>query len=312
MSGIDEQEIQEIITRVKGRLDAAGSVRPGAALHARTELDEISDLELGDGIFRTIDEAVAAARRAFREYQRLGLGGRKAVVDSIRAAMLEESERLAHMAHQETGLGRPDDKVIKNRLVAAKTPGPEDLEPMAVTGDAGMMVTEWAPFGVIGAITPTTNPTSTIINNTIAVVSAGNACVFNVHPNAKKVSAENIRLLNRAIVSAGGPPNLVTAIPTPTIASAQELMQHPDVPVLLVTGGPGVVREALRTDKRAIAAGPGNPPAVVDETADIQNAARSIVLGASLDNNVICVDENTTIVVEMPLVAEQGIARLIL
>ena len=298
MSANNEQEIQAIIARVKGRLDAAGSVRPGAGLHAQTELDAISDIELGDGIFRTIDEAVAASSRAFRQYQRLGLGGRKAVVDSIRAAMLEESERLAHMAHQETGLGRADDKVIKNRLVAAKTPGPEDLDPMAVTGDAGMMVTEWAPFGVIGAITPTTNPTSTIINNAIAVVSAGNACVFNVHPNAKKVSAENIRLLNRAIVGAGGPPNLVTAIPTPTIASAQELMQHPDVPVLLVTGGPAVVREALKTNKRAIAAGPGNPPAVVDETADVRNAARSIVLGASFDNNVICVDEKTTIVVE--------------
>ncbi len=296
MSSIDEGEIQAIIERVRGRLDAAGA--SGAGLHARTELDEIKDVELGDGIFRTIDEAVAAANRAFREYQRLGLGGRFAIVASIRAAMLAEAERLAHMAHQETGLGRAEDKVIKNRLVAAKTPGPEDLEPTVVTGDAGMMMTEWAPFGVIGAITPTTNPTSTIINNTISVVSAGNACVFNVHPNAKKVSAENIRLLNRAIVAAGGPPNLVTAVPTPTIASAQELMHHADVRVLLVTGGPAVVREALKTDKRAIAAGPGNPPAVVDETADIRNAARSIVQGASFDNNVICTDEKTTIVVE--------------
>ena len=183
-------------------------------------------------------------------------------------------------------------------LVRKNQASPEDLEPLAVTGDAGMMVTEFAPFGVVGAITPTTNPTSTIINNTIAVISAGNAVVFNVHPNAKRVSAENIRLLNRAIVAAGGPPNLVTAIPEPTIASAQELMHHPDVRVLLVTGGPGVVREALKTDKRAIAAGPGNPPAVVDETADIEAAAKAIVLGASFDNNVICTDEKTTIVVE--------------
>ena len=306
MSAIDESEIQGIIARVKDRLESAGS---GEGLHAQTELEQISDIEFGDGIFRTIDEAVSVATRAFSDYQRIGLGGRKAVIDSIREAMLAEAERLAHMAHQETGLGRADDKVIKNRLVARKTPGPEDLEPMAVTGDAGMMVTEWAPFGVIGAITPTTNPTSTIINNTIAVISAGNACVFNVHPNARKVSAENIRLLNRAIVAAGGPPNLVTAIPTPTIASAQELMHHPDVRVLLVTGGPGVVREALSTDKRAIAAGPGNPPAVVDETADIKNAARSIVQGASFDNNVICTDEKTTIVVETVadrLVQEMG------
>ncbi len=307
MSAVDEREIQAIIERVRGRLDAAGD--SGAGLSAQAELDDIADVELGDGIFQTIDLAVAAALRAFHEYQRIGLGGRYAVVDAIRKAMLEEAERLAHMAYQETGLGRPEDKIVKNRLVAAKTPGPEDLEPEAVTGDTGMMVTEWAPFGVVGAITPTTNPTSTIINNTISVISAGNACVFNVHPNAKKVSAENIRLLNRAIVSAGGPPNLITAIPTPTIASAQELMHHPDVRVLLVTGGPAVVREALKTDKRAIAAGPGNPPAVVDETAEIQNAARSIVAGGSFDNNVICTDEKTTIAVESiadRLVQEMG------
>jgi hypothetical protein len=128
-------------------------------------------------------------------------------------------------------------------------------------------------------------------------VSAGNAVVFNVHPAAKQVSAHNIRLLNRAIVAAGGPPDLVTAVAEPTIETAKELMHHPDVRVLLVTGGPGVVKEALKTDKRAVTAGPGNPPVVVDETADIEQAARDIVRGASFDNNVICTDEKTTIAV---------------
>ena len=298
MSTVDQAQVQEIIDRVKARFADAGPPHTGAGLRAQAELEEVAEIELGDGIFRTIDEAVASAARAFREYQKIGLGGRYAVVDAVRQSMLEESERLAHMAHQETGLGRPEDKVIKNRLVATKSPGPEDLEPQAVTGDAGMMVTEFAPFGVIGAVTPTTNPTSTIINNTIAIISAGNSVVFNVHPSAKRVSAENIRLINRAIVSAGGPPNLVTAIPEPTIESAQEMMRHPDVRVLLVTGGPGVVREALQTEKRAITAGPGNPPAVVDETADVDAAAKAIVRGASFDNNVICTDEKTTIVVE--------------
>ncbi|KAA3641268.1 MAG: aldehyde dehydrogenase family protein, partial [Armatimonadetes bacterium] len=167
-----------------------------------------------------------------------------------------------------------------------------------VTGDKGMMVTEYAPYGVIGAITPTTNPTSTIINNSIAILSAGNAVVFNVHPSAKNVSVENVKLINRAAVSAGGPPNLVTCVAVPTLESAQALMQHPDVRVLLVTGGPGVVKEALRTPKKAITAGPGNPPAVVDQTADIAKAAKAIVDGAAFDNNIICVDEKTTIVVD--------------
>jgi acyl-CoA reductase-like NAD-dependent aldehyde dehydrogenase len=295
---LDDREIQAIIDRVKGRVAAAEQAeRRGPTLRATDEL-AAAEARVGDGIHPTIGAAVDAARRAFLSYRHMGLDARKAVVESMRAAMLREGERLAYMAREETGIGRAEDKVIKNRLVTTKTPGPEDLEPQAVTGDRGMMVTEFAPYGVIGAITPTTNPTSTIINNSIAIVSAGNSVVFNVHPNAKQVSVENVQILNRAIVAAGGPNDLITAVPHPTLESAQELMQHPDVRVLLVTGGPGVVKEALKTPKKAITAGPGNPPAVVDQTADVEQAARSIVNGASFDNNVICTDVKTTIVVD--------------
>ncbi len=212
--------------------------------------------------------------------------------------MLEHAEHLARMAHVETHIGRYEDKVLKNRLVTTKAPGPEDLEVQAVSGDAGMMVIEWAPFGVVGAITPVTNPTSTIINNTISIISAGNAVVFNAHPSARACSAETIRLINRAIVAAGGPADLVTGVARPTIDTARALMTHPGVRVLLVTGGPAVVREALRTDKRAITAGPGNPPAVVDQTADVERAARDIVRGASFDNNLVCIDEKVVLVVD--------------
>jgi acyl-CoA reductase-like NAD-dependent aldehyde dehydrogenase len=297
MSVLSQEEIQEIIERVRRRLGEAGA-DTGAGLRAHEALSAADEAELGDGIFPSIGDAVHAASRAFAEYERTGLQGRKAIVAAIRASMLENAEHLAEMAVAETGLGRVVDKVVKNRLVSSKTPGPEDLELEAVTGDEGMMATEFAPFGVVAAITPTTNPTSTVINNTISIVSAGNALVFNVHPNAKRVSAENIRLINRAVVAAGGPANLVTATPEPTVESAKELMHHPDVRLLLVTGGPGVVREALKTDKRAITAGPGNPPAVVDQTADVEKAGRDIVAGASFDNNVICTDEKTTIVVD--------------
>jgi acyl-CoA reductase-like NAD-dependent aldehyde dehydrogenase len=266
-------------------------------LRASDELS-VAEVEMGDGIHPTIAEAVAAARNAFEQYRGMGLEARKVIIDAMRSAMIREGESLAYMAATETGLGRAEDKVIKNRLVTMHTPGPEDLEPHVVTGDAGMMVTEYAPWGVIGSITPTTNPTSTIINNSISMVSAGNAVTFNVHPNARRVSVENVQLLNRAIVGAGGPPNLITAIPQPTLESARDLMNHPDVNVLLVTGGPGVVKEALKTSKKSITAGPGNPPAVVDQTADVEKAGRDIVLGASFDNNVICTDEKTTIVVD--------------
>ncbi len=299
MSEVDEREISEIIERVRRRVSASGDARPGEGLRAEAELAASMAAELGDGIHATIDEAVAAATLAFLAFQAQGLAGRKIIIDAVRRSMLEHAEQLARMAHQETHIGRVDDKVVKNRLVASKAPGPEDLEVEAVSGDNGMMVTEFAPFGVVAAITPVTNPTSTIINNTISIVSAGNAVVFNAHPSASRCSAETVRLINRAVVGAGGPPNLVSAAANPTIDSARALMSHPGVRVLLVTGGPAVVREALKTDKRAITAGPGNPPAVVDQTADIERAGRDIVLGASFDNNVVCIDEKVVFVVDI-------------
>lgn len=294
MSPLSQEDIQAIIGRVQQRLGEHTN-DAGSALRGQDALSKEAEEQLGDGVFATVPQAVQAAGRAFEAFRAAGLEVRKRIIATVRESMLEHAQELAEMAHVETGLGRADDKVEKNRLVTTKAPGPEDLEPQTSTGDQGMTVTEFAPFGVVAAITPTTNPTSTIINNTISIVSAGNSVVFNPHPAAKQVSAYNVRLINRAIVAAGGPPDLVTAVAEPTIATAKELMHHPDVRLLLVTGGPGVVQEALKTNKRAVTAGPGNPPVVVDATADIDQAARDIVRGASFDNNIICTDEKTTI-----------------
>ena len=290
---VDEREIQGVIDRVRRRYGEPG---PQLARQAavRAELAAPASATLGDGVFARLDEAVAAAKAAF-EGTRLDPDLRKAMIEAVRRAALDQAEPLARLAVEETGLGRVDDKTVKNRLVAAKTPGPEDLEVLAVSGANGMMLTEWAPFGVVGSVSPVTNPAATVINNSISIVSAGNAVVFNAHPAARRVSNASVRLINRAIVSAGGPANLVTSVAEPTIESARALMAHPDVRVLLVTGGPGVVREALKTDKRAITAGPGNPPAVVDETADVEKAGADIVRGASFDNNIVCTDEKTVI-----------------
>ncbi len=293
---IPQDEVDAVVRRVRQRFgrpveDEADPTAPPPASPAA------SRTVAGDGIFPTVDAAVSAAWDAFQTYGEMGLERRHAIIDAIRASMREHAEELAVMAVEETGLGRREDKIKKNLLVAEKTPGPEDLEPLAVTGDRGLMITEFAPYGVIAAITPTTNPAATIINNTISVVSAGNAVVFNVHPNAKRVSVRNVQLINQAIVAAGGPPNLVTCIPEPTLESAHAVMVHPRTRVLLVTGGPGVVKAALATSKKAITAGPGNPPVVVDETADLKAAGRGIVQGASFDNNVICTDEKEVFVV---------------
>lgn len=303
---LSEREIETIIARVQSQLGGgspSGGERP--APHRRPSSGGagapavIRSIDRRRrGIFHDIDAAVEAARAAFETFERQSLELRKQIIAAMRQKMRDYNEELAHRAAEETGLGRTEHKVEKNALVTEKTPGPEILQPEAYSGDDGLMIVERAPFGVVGAITPTTNPTSTIINNAISILSAGNAVVFNVHPNAKRVSAWNIQLLNEAIMDAGGPPNLITAIGEPTIESAQTLMRHEKVRILLVTGGPGVVREAMKTGKRAITAGPGNPPVVVDATADITQAGRDIVFGAGFDNNVICTDEKEVFVVE--------------
>ncbi len=303
---LSEQQIDAIARQLARQLlgpDAAALAGGGGATAgggtAATALAAPEEAEApGDGVHPTVDAAVAAAGKAFRRLGEVPLSKRHEIVAAIRAAMLEAAEPLARAAREETGYGRWQHKVLKNRLVTLKTPGPEALEPRTWTGDRGLTLMEWAPFGVIGAITPVTNPTSTIICNTIGMISAGNTVVFNVHPSARRCSMQAVRLLNRTIVGAGGPPDLITAVASPTIESAQELMRHPGVRLLVVTGGPGVVAAAMKSGKRAICAGPGNPPVVVDATADIPAAARDIIAGAGLDNNVICVDEKEVFVVQ--------------
>lgn len=298
MPSLSNNQIDAIAQRVIEKM-RGGAVASTAPALKPSQVESIArGGALPMGVFTNMDECVAAAREAFTRFSAMGLRARYKIIASIRESMLANAISLARDAHQETGLGREQDKIVKNRLVTNKTPGPEALEPVSWSGDDGLTLLERAPFGVIAAITPTTNPTSTIICNTIGMVSAGNAVVFNVHPNAKRVSCRNVGLINEAIVRAGGPPNVVTAIAEPTVESAQQLMRHKGVRLVVVTGGPGVVKEAMTSGKRAICAGPGNPPVVVDETADIERAGRDVTLGASFDNNVICTDEKEVFVVE--------------
>lgn len=294
MDSISDREVQELAQRVLKQIASTAPAAPPAGAGGVTPAEGAAT---GLGCFPTIDEAVAAAGAAQRRFVVASLDRRNAIISAIRQKMRENVESLCWMARQETGLGRYEDKIQKNLLVINKTAGTEVLVPRAESGDHGLLLEERAPFGVIGAITPTTNPTATIICNTIGMLAAGNAVVFNVHPSAKNVSIRNIHLINEAIIGAGGPPDVVTTVARPTIDSAQELMRHPGIRVLAVTGGAAVVKAAMASGKRAICAGPGNPPVVVDETAAIEKAGRDIVRGASFDNNVICTDEKEVFVV---------------
>lgn len=243
------------------------------------------------GQFTDVDAAVDAAGKAQRQLCALSLEKRAEIIASIRKSAEANAELLGKMAHEETGMGRTEDKIVKNRLAAMKTPGMEDIKTEAFTGDNGMTLVERAPFGIIGSIIPSTNPTGTVINNSISMIAGGNSVVFNPHPSAKACSCKAVEIVNRAVVDAGGPDNLATAIVNPTMDSGNALMHHPKIRLLSVTGGPGIVNAAMQSQKKVIAAGPGNPPVVVDATADIDNAAKSILDGASFDNNTLCIAE---------------------
>jgi len=250
------------------------------------------------GVFKTVDAAADAAWTAHQTLVAISLEKRREIIANIRRRCAEDVQTLSRMAVEETDLGRVDHKIKKNLLVIHKTPGVEILQPSAYTGDDGLTLIERAPFGVIGSITPCTNPSETIINNGIGMVAGGNGVVFNVHPSAKQTSAYCIDLINRASIEVGGPDNIMTCIADPTIASAQEVMTHKGIRLVVVTGGGAVVKAAMASGKKCVAAGPGNPPVVVDATADIDAAARGIVAGAGFDNNIICIDEKEVFVVD--------------
>lgn len=259
--------------------------------------------------YATLDDAVSAAREAQPAWVRVPMERRKEIISEMRAVLKRHVDELSRLAVDETGLGRYEDKISKNLLVINKTPGPEYLDSTAFTGDDGLALIEYAPYGVIGAITPTTNPSETIINNGISMLSAGNTVVFNPHPSARRVSERTMELMDHVIVSLGGPRGCLATVESPTIDTAQALMKHPGVRLLVVTGGPAVVKAAMASGKKVIAAGPGNPPVVVDETADLDQAAMGIIKGASLDNNIVCIAEKEIIAVES--IADALMKRLV-
>ncbi|MCR1898388.1 aldehyde dehydrogenase EutE [Irregularibacter muris] len=248
------------------------------------------------GVFENPDEAIEAAYRAQREYFELSMEDRKKITDSIKNHLSHYVEELSLRTVEETGMGRIEDKMIKNRLAIDKTPSVEDLRSGVFTGDDGLTLLELSPFGVIGAITPSTNPTETVICNTIGMVAAGNAVVFSPHPGAYRVTNRTVELINQAIEKVGGPKNLVVTVDNPSLEKANRLMKHEKISLLCATGGPGVVKSVLSSGKKAIGAGAGNPPVLVDKSADIEKAAKDIVNGASFDNNLPCIAEKEGII----------------
>ncbi len=250
------------------------------------------------GIFDDMNDAIAAAKKAQQVVRNMPLDAREKVIANIRKKTIENAEILARMGVEETGMGNVGHKILKHKLVAEMTPGTEDIKTEAWSGDKGLTLIEMGPFGVIGAITPCTNPSETIICNTIGMFAAGNTVVFNPHPAAIKTSNFAVNMVNEACVEAGGPANIACSLNHPTLETSNIMMHHKDIQLIAATGGPGVVTAVLSSGKRGIGAGAGNPPALVDETADIRKAAEDIVNGCTFDNNLPCIAEKEIVAVD--------------
>ena len=243
------------------------------------------------GVYPTAEAAVSAAEAAFQAFRTRPLADRKEAVDCVRRICCEQADELGRMELEETKIGRLDHKIAKLRDAIPKVPGVEYLRTDNFSGDNGLTLTDFTPFGVIGAITPVTHSLPTLAGNAINILASGNTVVFNAHPSGSKVAAEGVRRFNKAIRAAIGLDDLLTIIDPPTLESANALFENRGVKLLLVTGGPAVARAALASKRRAIVAGPGNPPVVVDATACLVNAAKSIIEGAAFDNNLLCIGE---------------------
>lgn len=249
------------------------------------------------GIFTNVDEAVAAASDAFDQLSERTLADRKRIIDHIRRISIDNCVELGTMEMNETKIGRLAHKIEKLKTLGEKTPGVEFLRSEVFSGDFGLAVIEHAPFGVIGCITPVTHSLPTITGNAVSMIAGGNSLVVNPHPSGKKVAAEGVRRFNKAIYDDLGIDNLISLIAEPTLESADAVFKHRGVKMICVTGGPAVAKAALQSSKRAVVAGPGNPPVVVDETADLDRAARCIIQGGAYDNNLLCIAEKEVFVV---------------
>ena len=291
---VNETLIRDVVAQVLAEVGPAPvvtEVGPAPVVAATSHIGS-------NGVFSDVDKAVAAAREAYEQLCHCSMEDRLRIIDHVRRISIDQCVELGTMEMEETQIGRLDHKIEKLKTLGEKTPGVEFMRSEVFSGDRGLAVIEHAPFGVIGAITPVTHSLPTITGNAVSMIAAGNTLVVNPHPSGKRVAAEGVRRFNRAIHADLGIDNLICVIEEPTLESADAIFSHRDIALICVTGGPAVGRAALNSGKRAIVAGPGNPPVVVDETADLDRAARAIIDGAAYDNNLLCIGEKEVFVVQ--------------
>lgn len=305
MSVVNETLIRDVVADVLARLGgvpAAAKAAPPQAAKADCGCNgkglAASPGARGKfGVFADANEACAAAHESFLQLQKGGIAARVKIVEIVKAMAEANAEVWGKLELDETKIGRLDHKIEKLKIIKL-VPGVEWLRPDARSGDHGITLEEYTPFGVVGAVTPSTHSIPTLSGNIVNICAAGNAVVFNPHPSAARCAAVAVRAYNEAIFRETGIENIATIIEKPSMESFNTMCKHEAVRILLVTGGPGVVKAAMQTGKRAICAGPGNPPVYVDDTACMKRAAKAIIQGASYDNNLLCIGEKEIFALE--------------
>ena len=286
---IQEQVIAEIAKEVVARLRVQMQLPDTPATAAPS-------IAARDGVFATVDEAVNAAYEAQKKVAALSLDERGKMVDIIVRICNDRREELGRMEMEETKVGRLDHKILKltnMRFVL----GVEAMRSDARSDSTGLCIIEHAPWGVIGMMLPVTHSVPTMASNAINILAAGNTAIFGPHPSGAKVARYALQLFNREIERVFGFSNVLTTTHEASIEAAEQVFHHPKVALLCVTGGMAVAQAAAKSGKRVIAGGTGNPPVVVDETADLDRAAKCIIEGAAFDNNLLCTGEKEIFVV---------------
>lgn len=321
MSAVNETLIRDVVAEVLGRIGGATTTTtrptPAPAPSVAPKSDSCGcngkqattapALRGKFGVFADANEACTAAQEAFLQLQQGGIAARRKIEEIVKAMAEKNAEAWGKLELDETKIGRLDHKIAKLGLIKL-VPGVDWLRPDARSGDHGITLEEYTPFGVVGAITPSTHSIPTLSGNIVNICAAGNAVVFNAHPNAARCAAVAVRAYNEAIYRATGIENIACIIEKPSLDSFNALCKHEHTRLLLVTGGPMVVKAAMQTGKRAICAGPGNPPVLVDDTCCTTRAARAIISGAAFDNNLLCIGEKQVFVLDK--VADKLMQRL--
>ncbi len=308
MSAVNETLIRDVVAEVLGRLGSASGAKASASPAPKKEdcgcggngAPSGGSIAVGrgkGGVFQDASQACAAAHDAFLQLRKKGVAARAKVVEIVKTLSEANAVEWGRIELEETKIGRLDHKIEKLKIIKL-VPGVEWLRPDGRSGDHGITLEEYTPFGVVGAITPSTHSVPTLSGNIVNIVAAGNSVVFNAHPSAAKCAAMAVREYNRAIERETGIENLVTIVEQPTLDSFKAICTHEAVRLLCVTGGPAVVKAAMQVGKRAICAGPGNPPVLVDDTACMKRAAKSIIQGAAYDNNLLCIGEKEVFVLD--------------